>query len=206
MTVASGEVLRVSARQQYANGQDLINVWFWQAAFTSDQTDQDVIDGILAELDNGYAQLNGITSNTISTVDVKIDVVEWVGGKLDTIRSLGTVLWDNTFYAPGSSGDVLPPGVAGLLKFTTIDGKVYGRKFFGGLSEAAQNDGVLSGAALTSLANFAASILSPFVISTGNQLIARVMSSKYADVMLIYEGVANAVVAYQRRRRQGTGS
>ena len=206
MTVVNGEYLRVSARQEMPNGQDHVNVFYWRADFAASQTDQDVADAVIDELDNAYAQLNGIMSNAMLPVDVKIDKVQYVGGEMVVYETVGTFLWTTTFYVPGATGDVLPPGVTGLLKFLTATGKVYGRKFVSGLAEAAQNQGILTSTAVTAFAAMGASILSPYVMSVGNELIAGVMSSKFQLFIPYIETVASANMAYQRRRRLGTGS
>jgi hypothetical protein len=206
VSVSSGDILRVSARQQFAEGQDHVNVWYWQASFSADQDDQDVVDGITAELDNAYAQLNGSVDAGSSQVDVKVDIVEWTDEQIHTVRTLGVHNWDGTYYIPTGGGDNLPPGVAALVKFKTWDGKVYARKFIGLLTEAVQNSGILDGTTTTALAAMGASILSNFVISAGNELVPVVMSSKYHDAMEIIEVVASSILAYQRRRRPGTGS
>lgn len=206
MAVQDGEIVRASARQQFALGQDLVNVWYFEAEFTADQTDQDTIDKVLEALDIIYSQLNGITTNTLVQVDVKIDVVMWLGGEIHTVRTLGTHSWAGTWYSPTGAGNVLPPGAAALVKSRTWDGKVYSRKFFGGMAEAISNDGVFDSTAMTALGLAAAEILVPRIISAGNTLYACLMSSKYSLPMQFAESVGSAVVAYQRRRRQGTGS
>lgn len=206
MPVSDGEVLRAAARQQFASGQDLVNVWYFEAEFTASQADQDVVDEILAALDVIYSQVNGNVSNTLAQVDIKIDVVQFIGGKETVIRTLGTHSWAGVWYGPTGAGDVLPPGAAALLKMRTWSGKVYGRKFFGGFTEASQNDGVLASGTMTALALLAAEVMTARVISAGNTLYAAIMSSKYALPMQFTESVASAIIAYQRRRRPGTGS
>lgn len=206
MSMLDGDVVRVAARQQFASGQDLVNVWHFVAEFADPQQDQDVVDEVLAALDIIYSQLNGMISNTVLPVDVKIDLVEWIGGEEKVVRTLGTHSWVGTWYDPTGSGDVLPPGAAALLKNRTLYGKVYGRKFFGGFTETSQNDGSLTSAAMTAMALAAVEVLEARVISAGNTLYSCIMSTKFASAMRFTESVATAIIAYQRRRRPGTGS
>jgi hypothetical protein len=206
MTVQDHEIIRVAARQTLGDGQDHVNVYFFEAQLTASQADQDVIDTVVEEIDNAHGALNAVVSNTMTKQDMKIDIVQFVGGKLATIRSLGQVLWTGATYVPGGTGDVLPPGVAALAKFLTGYGKVYARKFLGGLVEGRQNGGILDSTGVTAVANFASTLLTPAVISAGNELAYGVMSKFFGAFVPIDEVVAESNLAYQRRRRRGTGS
>lgn len=206
MTVSNGDVIRVSARQELEDGQDHVSVFHYIADFQSDQTDQTVVDAVMEEIDNAFGALNGYISNTTSKVDMKFDKVEFIGGVLEQVYNLGTYLWTGATYTPAGSGETLPPGVAALCKFTTVLGRVYGRKFLGGLIEGAQNGGTLVAGCLTALASFGATILTDVVIDASNSLAAGVMSSKVSGYVGFQEADASDNVAYQRRRRVGTGS
>jgi hypothetical protein len=165
-----------------------------------------VVTGVLAEIDNAYAAMNAYISNTVSTNDIKIDVVFWSGGKCIVSQNLGTYPWDDVWYNPSGAGEVLPPGDSALLKLMTTLGKHYGRKFIGGLTETAQNSGILVAGCVEDLADMATSFLSEFTISAGNYLVPVINSTLFQEALPVIEAAASAVIAYQRRRRPGTGS
>lgn len=206
MAVQNGDQLRVSARQSMAGGQDHVSVFYWLCNFTQNQTDQDVADGVIAKLDASFSNCNPYITNGQSKVDVKIDKVEFVGGVMQITDNLGTYPWTGGNYVPGGTGEVLPPGVAGLVKFLTYVGKSYGRKFIGGITEATQNDGLANANLLSALAAFAAGILVDITISAGNTLAAGIMSQKTAGFLAFQASEVSNNISYQRRRRLGTGS
>lgn len=206
MTVANGEVLRVAARHYNTDTNDVINVFHYKANFAASQVDQDVIDAVMEDIDNAYGALNAYMSNTYDKIDMKFDVVEFVGGVAKITRNLGTHIWTGATYVPGMTGDVLPPGVAALVKFLTGIGKTYGRKFIAGLGEGSQNAGLWGSPTVTALGVFAANLLSDVVVSAGNTLGLGVMSARSADFVAATEADFSNPIAYQRRRRPGTGS
>lgn len=187
-------------------GQDHVNVFHWQTAFAASQTDEDVTDAILAKLDTAYAEIETRITGAQSTYDVKIDEVEFVVGEETIIRNLGTFAWADVSYSPSAAGEGLPPGIACLVKFLTNVGKTYGRKFIGGLTEPDQAGGQLGATALSDFVDFAVAILVDIVVSAGNDLIAGTMSKRSASFKAFTGYDVSNNLAYQRRRRKGTGS
>lgn len=205
MTVSNGEILRVSARQSGTSGQDIVGVFHYLAQFAVDQADADVVAAILSHLDGAYTLLNSLIAGTYNPVDIKVDVVQIIGGIEKVTRNVGTTLWTGTFNPTGAGGD-LPPGATALVKMLTGVGKTYGRKFISGILEGNSVSGFIDAALQTGLVNFAGAVRTAKVISAGNELLSGVYSFKSLSFKRFIEIAVSVGVAYQRRRRLGTGS
>lgn len=206
VTLADGEVIRVSFRSTLEDGQDHVNVYYFIGNLSTAATDTEVVDAVNDLLDQMYGRLNDRISNTFNPVDLKIDVVEFVGGDMEIVRNIGLFPFDPTNFIPDNAGDTLPPGVAVLVKFLTTIGKVYGRKFIGGLCESEQDGGYPGSLLLTALANFISDLLAGATIAAKGTLDPGVMSTREAAFVPFTSGEVGTTLAYQRRRRLGTGS
>jgi len=205
MTVSVGDVIRVSARQIGSAAQDLVNVYYLQATSGSPDGDENVITAVQAWMDTVYAAMEDSISNVVEPFDIKIDVVDFIGGVLKITRNIATVAWGGG-YVPASAGQPMPAGVAALIILRTLVGKVFGRKFIPGLEETGvQGDEVIA-TALSRLATLAANILAGFSTS-GSVLtfLPGVMSTRETD-FVPFTDVDVGSIGYQRRRRPGTGS
>lgn len=203
MTVPTDSVLRVAVRQTMPQGQDHVNVYHYACNFSDAQDEEDIRDALATQLNGIYSPMNSLIGTAQEALDFKVDVVELVSGKETVVANAGTGIWS---YSTSAGGDVLPPGACAMIKLLTNYGKVWGRKFFSGLSEAVQNNGILSESALSSLATVAANILETVVISQGNSLVPCVLSKKLGEIALFTDYDCPADIAYQRRRRLGSGS
>jgi hypothetical protein len=206
MSVANNKVLRCSARWTSFNGQDNVNVWWFRTSFGAAQTDEDTFDAVDAYLQQVYSALDARIRSAWAPHDLKVDVVENTGQGWQTVQNVGFASWGSGL-SPSASGDALPEGVSPLGFLYTGLGKHQGRKFFFGATEADSDAGgnvssTLSGAIVTGLS----SLLVPYIITVGNELIAVVAeqaSNFYRDVV---EVGASGIFGYQRRRRPGRGS
>lgn len=205
MPVDNNEVIRASARQSGTSNQDIINVFHYQAAFASQQTDAAVLNGVLAHLDAAYTYLNSVLCSSYNPVDIKVDVVQLVAGVEEVVRNVGTILWTGT-YNPAGSGDDLPPAASALVKLLTLVGKTYGRRFISGIRELNAVSGFIDSALQTALGNFAAHVITDYTISSGNSLTPGVLSKKSLAFERFVSAVVSAVVASQRRRKPYVGS
>jgi len=205
VTVNNGDVIRVSARFAMSSGQDHVNVFHYQTdPFGATEDDATVMSEIHDQLDSAYSNITAHLSNTASPVDLKFDIVEFIGGVETIVRNLGLIPFDVT-TPPGGTGEALPPGNAGLVKMLTGIGKVYGRKYVGMLLEGGQNGGTLGASLLTALDVFGGIVYDSFAGAAVTYL-AGVMSKKLAEFVPFIEYEVNPEIAYQRRRRPGTGS
>jgi hypothetical protein len=144
--------------------------------------------------------------DTTIPVDLKVDVVQWLNGKWEVVQNVGLYAWGQLLDA-SSAADHLPPGVAALGKLYTGAGRHIGKKFFGALTEAVNDvGGNLGSAAATSILAGLAELLTPYVISAGNELVSVVLDHTDGTVRDIIDVAVSGYHGYQRRRRPGAGS
>ena len=205
MAMNAGDVIRASARFRLGADQDHVNVYYYRAVTAISWDDTVILQQVRDHLAGAYGDLHDKLTNRADPIDVKIDQVEFVGGVETIVRNLGTIPFTMTL-PPSGTGEALPPGVAALVKFLTGVGKVYGRKFVGMLLESAQSNGSILAATLANLEQYAAKILAG--IESGGSLLweTGVMSKKLGAFKEFTSYDASTNVAYQRRRRPGTGS
>jgi len=188
------------------HSEDHVNVFHYKADYQAPQTDELTMDTIAEDIDTAFSTLNAWIRVTQAPVDMKFDVVEFTGGLWRIVRNLGLMIWPDVLYNPTPNDPALPPGVAALVKFLTPIGKVYGRKFIGGLIDTAQGAGVVSSSCLTALSNFGGAIMSDPAIDVNNWLEPGVISTREEEFVPFTEHDVSDNIAYQRRRRLGTGS
>lgn len=205
MALEDNIILRISARQSMLNGQDHVNVWYALTEFSAPQQEADVLDAISQWLDVAYAEIESWIDDGQDALDIKVDVMEYVGGKWDIVANVGTTNWYGN-YTPESTGDPLPAGNAVLSIFRTDVGKTFARKFIGGLTEPGVSGNNVVSAFITALVAMANDFLANYVVSTGNYLIPGVISYRDGEFHAFTEADVQGAIGYQRRRRPGTGS
>lgn len=206
MTVADGAVLRASARWTSANGQDNINVFWFRADFTASQTDEATFDGCDGAITRAFLEVDQLMRNTWAVHDLKVDVVEHIGGKWQTTANVGFGSWGATINT-AETGDALPEGVAGVGFLYTGLGKHQGRKFLPGFTETFSDaGGNVASTLVTGIVAMLTDMLTPYVISAGNDLVSVVADRAAGITRDILEVGASNVFGYQRRRKPGVGS
>jgi len=124
-------------------------------------------------------------------------------------------LWNLVGPAPviftsASINDPLPSGVAALVTAYTAISKVVGKKYFVGLSEAAQTAGLWVTGVLAAMLQSGIEWISPFLSSDtppGSAWNPGVWSLKQAGFVTFATALSTRdVPAYQRRRKAGVGT
>lgn len=202
---AASDLYRCAVRCSDTNGSDVVNVHHFMLQTAADPTDATIAAELKAKLETAYTTLNAVQTSAFNPVDIKIDQVTWNGADETVVLNLGTYTFGGT-YNPTASGDDLPPGVAGFVKLLTNLGKVYGRKFLAGMLEANNVSGFYNSTVVTALTNYAAHFLGSWTGASGNVYQNGVLSKKLGAFAYIIAARVPNVFAYQRRRRQGTGS
>ena len=205
MPVSGGEVIRCSVRQSGPNGQDIVNVWHYLVAAASPIDEEDVMADVAAGMDDLYATIQGQITNTQNPVDIKIDVVDYVGGVYTIIRNVGTIGWGAS-YNPSNTAEIYAAGVSILVLLRTLVGKVFGRKFIGVVGETTiSNQNIATGDPASAFTAFIAKALEGFSTAAGEYLLG-VMSDRLFDFALCHEVELATEVGYQRRRAPRSGS
>lgn len=202
--ILANEVVKVVAKMTDVNGSLIENVFHYLNSTGSTVDDATFLTDIEDELSEEYAIIEGSMPDTLTPLEIECDVVAFSGGELQTVHPVGTIAW-TTWSGGTATGDGLPQGAASQINFPTGSPGVQGRKYFGPLAEAVQNNGNLSSSAQTNLATMAVDFLLG-VSGTWGTMFPVVMSQKYGAAVGLASAVVREVVAYQRRRKSGRGA
>ena len=196
MTVATGDVLRITAKMSLAGG--AIQNVYHVLNFALPEDDSVVFDALAAELDDAYSEYTAYDPDahlydTIQmwnvTQDAPIDEQEWP-----------------VLTAGGSASDVAPLQLCGLVLFSTATARSQGRKYYGPFTEAAQSSaGYILAGVVYDLGLIAAHFLTAtvagdaqFAWGNWNNDLGRFASWQSATVQPLFRT--------QRRRVPGVGS
>lgn len=206
MTVNVNEVVRAAVRQKSASGTDIVNVFHFGTGGSGSAADADVLTAIATWADALYAPLNAQIPGSQTPFDIKVDVVDLVGGVLSIIRNVGTISWGST-YNPSGSGESYALGVAIGVILRTLVGKVFGRKFIGQVSETTiAGNALATGAPATAFASFLTLILDTIVIGGTFIMTPGILSTRTLGFEAFVQADLATEVFYQRRRAIRSGS
>ena len=198
MTVSNGAGLKVVQHLTLPQSVEHLNVYHYYASFTGDQADQDVIDALVQQMDDMYTELAAVLKSTITmglcyVYKYNLGVWDLVGSGSPAVTFTG-------------ASDMLPHGVAALVRAYTNHPRVIGRKYIGGLMEGAQTGGVWSAGVQTALAAFAGVWDNTVEVVAGEDLEPGIWSTAFASIAALSGEFAYSVYpVYQRRRRPGRG-
>jgi hypothetical protein len=206
MTVPNDAILVASARFKDASDNDCVNVYNFKCDFTAAQTEEDVFDAIDTYLTTVYGAFDNFLDGTANAYDLKVDVIEFTDGEWKVVQNVGFGPWGSGIIL-AALDETAPGGVAALGKLYTGLGRHTGKKFFGLLDdEVFTNTGELTSTVVSAVETGLTYLLTPHVISAGNELIAVVVDRAFDVVREVIEVGCSSIIAYQRRRRAGTGS
>lgn len=203
MTVAVDSILRIVASSLWdPDGEVAQNVF--NAKVTGGGApwdDQDIVDDAEDWLDNMY--LNLVADQTWHLLGNEVLVYKYdaVGEDWDEVSS-------NTWsYTPTNTEDYTARGVAALVRLWTTDPDVQGKKYIPGMCEDNIADGLFDVAQLTTLLAFAADWYLPFVGAASGATFTPGIWSVVNTLFVagVDHIAANAIPAYQRRRKQNVG-
>ncbi len=202
MTVSTGDILRVVASMLWTDGNVNQNVFnALVSGGGGPWADQDITDDAEAWLNNMYANMTADCSDELDGNEVLVYKWDTVNLDWDEVSSQS---WT---WNPSQVTDQLPRGVAGLVRLWTTDPDVQGKKYLPGLCEGDIVDGLIAGGVLTNMLAFAADWFTPFAGGTSGATWTPGVWSVIGS--LFQSGVdhvaANAIPAYQRRRKRNVG-
>lgn len=203
MAVAVGDVVKCVAKLQDLNGSLIENIWFYRNDGTASVSNTDFLTAVETELSSLYTYFQSYLPSSLDTVSIACDIVIFISGKLTVSQPVGDVPW-TTWSGGTGTGAGLPQGCAAVVNFPTVSPGVVGRKFFGPMTVAAQDDGELDSTFQGQLASFVTDYLGGMSVA-GETFDPVLMSTKYAAYRDISSGIINSVVGYQRRRKAGVG-
>lgn len=202
MSISVGDILRVVATVAWTDGNLQQNVF--NAVITGSGgpfTDGDIADDAEAWVANMFANLVSNMSDECDGSSVAVYKYDAIDDDWDEVATVG---WT---FNPTGTIEQLPRGVAALILGRTTDPDVYGKKYLGGLIEANLTDGLCSSAFLITMLAVAADWITPFVGGTsGASWTPGVWSVVKGSLLpFVTSYTANAIPAYQRRRKRGVG-
>lgn len=205
MTVNVGDVVRIVAEWDIPNGAVAQLVYHYLAASGTTATDVQVGTAAEGRLDAAWDQIAGIISQEVDGSTVETYLWDFVLNRWDGIDTRPLIGADGT-----SVGDMMAHGCAALIKIFTAAARRQGRKYVPGIEEGSVFNGVISGGAIGNLASFAAE-MDDDLIAGGVTLEFGTFNSDPASPL--FETFSSAIgtiqaeniIAYQRRRRPGTG-
>lgn len=200
--LAANDILKVVVALAYPDSVVAQNI-FW-ILFDGDGTSLDV-DDVLDDLETWveamYAIILSAESTQVSLDDMTAYVYDASEDDFDEVGS-------RTVTGVGTSAvEYLPQGIAVVQNGNTVDADVQGRKFWGGLTEATQDDGGLAAGQLANFAALGLEWVSPFIgADTGSGFTPGVYSLT-KSAFKNFSGVVatNLTMGYQRRRKPGVG-
>lgn len=205
MSVDVGDVIRVVAEWDIPDGTIAQLVWHYIGLSGSSAPDATVLTAVEFNLDNAWDSIVARIDDTVlgSTIEgFKWDFVlhQWDG--IGTIPMVGI---DGT-----AVDEMLPHGAAGLVKIFTTAARRQARKYVMGFGELAQGNGTLIPAAVTDLALFATDLdddlFAGSLVMNFGVFNTDPLSDLFETFAVSAQSVqAEGIMAYQRRRRPGTG-
>jgi len=196
---ALNDVYRVAARMIGPSGQDIMNVWYAQIANYVTGDDDDVAGELAAFLATHYQDLEAAITNQQTSVEISVQ-------NMTTGAVLGTQAWIPVF-AGDLTGDTLPPQTSLYSYFRTGISRRVGRKFWGIVNEAVNDNGLVV-SLVTVVSTFIAHWLGIDVgVGTGNSYVWGVYNDNLVPAFAQFvEAVWQARLRTQRRRSPGIGS
>lgn len=203
MTVSVNDILKVVVTCVWTDGnimQNVFNALIDGGGGPFD--DDDIVADAVTWADDMYGNLTTDVSVLLDGSQVQVYKYDSVGDDWDEVGT-GIFTWN-----PSAAPDQLPRGVAGLLQSRTSNPDVQGKKYVGGLTEAAVTDGLFTATEMTNLIAFATDWVTDFV---GSDSVADWNPGVWSPTNLILYLMtdnfgANIIPAYQRRRKRGVGA
>lgn len=203
MTVSVSDILKVVVTSAWLDGniiQNVFNALIDGGGGPFD--DDDIVDDAVAWADAMYAEVTLDTSDELNGTQVQVYKYDSVGDDWDEVGT-GVFTWN-----PSANPDQLPRGVAALLQARTSNPDVQGKKYIGGLTEAAVTDGLFTSTMMSNFIDFATLWVTDFTgavssaewnpgVWSPTDLVLYLMTDNFG---------ANLIPAYQRRRKRGVGA
>lgn len=197
MTISVGNRIRLTPTMQVIPGVKIQNVYDVKCETAPTGSDLDVMGDFATWFGDAYTHIHTSMASGVVAVDLR-------GHNVSTNTPLPTVGWGIT-TSPSSSADLYATGAAGLVLFRTAASRVLGRKFLGGLTEAAITDSILSIGVVFDVTDYALAIVAGPTMTLGGGSFEFGIYDKLGVFHAVASVATESVLAYQRRRRLGAG-
>lgn len=201
MTIQNGESIKAVQEINMPDSVVALNVYYFEADFQTAQDEQDVIDAAETWMEGLYGTLVAMISDLCSLGTLSLYTYDAILDQWD-LEGTGspTVTFTNT-------SEMLPHGVACMVRAYTTRARTIGRKYIPGIGEYESTDGAWTSAFLANAVSFGNAWDNNASIDANNRLVPAVWSKVQKDVyQLNGTEVVLADPCYQRRRRPGVGT
>lgn len=203
--VVVGDILRVVAEWNIPDGSVAQLVWHLEAVSGSTVTDLVVGAQAIVELTAAWAIMEDYIADVVTGGTLEMYLRDTVLHRWDGVYANNIAALDGL-----DAAEMIGHGTSALVKMFTSKARRQGRKYIMGLTESDQADGTLVGLVLTAAALFMARLDDDFSAGALNLEVGTyntdVESPLYETFSAASQGVqAEGILAYQRRRRPGTG-
>jgi len=197
MTVADGDIVRITANMDHTLEGDVQNVYH-SILLGGNATDLQYMQVAAVRLEACYAYLQPYMPDTLLFEDVR-------GFNITQDKPLPTVDWPTLAAGTVDVADPLPSVMSVLCFQRTGMSRVIGKKYYGPFTEADQSDAVWTSGLLAAVA-LGFNLLTVGATAGTGTLSFGVFSPTLSLFQFFQEFVIPNVPAYQRRRRRGRGS
>jgi len=200
MALSIGDIIRVTARQEYDGTDDNINVFhFGIAAPPTPNTNASLLSDMADFMAVAYAEMAAVLSNRLGAVDITLYNVT------DDVP-IGVTNWGVDYSGGTGSSESMPHADCVLVLMPTGQKRTVGRIYISPLLESSQNAGSWNSTALTAVANFVDMLRSPGTAALGTEVQFGVYKRGTGLLYAVDTVRIQSRTAYQRRRKPGRGS
>lgn len=200
MALASGDILRVAAKQLWNGIDDHVNVFHLEVVTPpSPNSDAAALQDISELVADAFSNLAGDFCNNLSA-----DVIQVYNITQD--RPIGVTSWDAAYTGGTGSADCMPPDDAVLVLLDTGVKRRQGRMNFSAITEANQADGHWLAGVRSNAAVVPGVMLVPFASTNGGVFVLVVWSKTDGVAYPIFTIRAQELVADMPSRKAGRGS
>ena len=205
MTVANGDILKVTMEVTLDDGTIAQNVFRLEAQLAAPQADLTVVNAIEVWIEDCYNELSSELVDEITQNLCSVDEESWnaVLGAWEVTRNVGLFTPTVTY---GNLSDPLPNACAATATFDTDRPRSNGRKGMFPFGEDQQGSGFLEPSTLTAMAGFAAEVLAGILLSPFNNLVPGIIRVGVDAFLPFISASVTNVLGSQRTRKPGIGA
>jgi len=205
MAVVDQDILRVSLNFELDDGTQYQNVYHMIRDGEDVHSVQDHLDAIEVKMELAYADIQSLVSTAVTEQLCFVDRVEF-NEIVDDWRIVENVGTFTPLFEPSGSTDGIPYQCAPYIFFKTQRPRTVGKKFLFPVDEFVQNDGILSGPAITAITAMATELLTNIALGGDATLTMGVPRTGVSAWFNFLVAVVSDVIGTQRRMKPGVGA
>lgn len=196
MTVAVGDVVRVTAVLDHSLEGKVMNVW-WATQYSNECSDTEFIQAAKGRLETVYSYLVNLMPDTVAFDEIRFY-------NISQSRPMDTTGWPTFTTGTVDVADPLPSVLSGLVFGRSGFPRVLFKKYFGPFTEANQVDAEWDSAIVTNISLGVTLWMGGWTSGPG-----LCKGGLFSETLLTWydigELVVRSVPSYQRKRKRGVG-